>query len=147
MCANPQSNWLNTIAVRASYILPILKRFPWWKPRKTGGGLSPPGKNQNRNQFVFLSFGVDPLNWQSFIEIGEMPCSTTARCSRGHALHLNPISSNIKTLLTLIKMLTRRIWSTIKSFSSWWSLLYSSDLNLWFRGVICKSNQEMNMVW
>ena len=22
MCANPQSNWLNTIAVRASYILP-----------------------------------------------------------------------------------------------------------------------------
>ena len=28
----------------------------------------PPGNNQNRNQFVFLSFGVDPLNWQSFIE-------------------------------------------------------------------------------
>ena len=27
MRANPQSNWLNTIAVRASYILPILKRF------------------------------------------------------------------------------------------------------------------------
>ena len=26
MCANSQSNWLNTIAVRASYILPILKR-------------------------------------------------------------------------------------------------------------------------
>ena len=63
MCANPRSNLLNTIAVRASYILPILKRFPWRKPRKNrgGGGLSPPGKNQNRNQFVFLSFGVDPL--------------------------------------------------------------------------------------
>ena len=83
MCANPQSNWLNTIAVRASYILPILKRFPWWKPRKTGGwSISPRKKNQNRNQFVFLSFGVDPLNWQSFIEIGEMACSTTAWCSR-----------------------------------------------------------------
>ena len=38
----------------------------------------PPEKNQNRNQFVFLSFRVDPLNWQSFIEIGEMACSTTA---------------------------------------------------------------------
>ena len=75
MCANPQSNWLNTIAVRASYILPILKRFP-----------PPSGKNQNRNRFVFLSFEVDPLNWQSLIEIGEMAYSTTARCSRGQAL-------------------------------------------------------------
>ena len=45
-----------------------------------------PGKNQNRNHSVFLSFGVDPLNWQSFIEIGEMACSTTALCSRGHTL-------------------------------------------------------------
>ena len=27
-----QSNRLNTIAFRASYILPILKRFLWWKP-------------------------------------------------------------------------------------------------------------------
>ena len=89
MCADPQSNWLNTIAVRASYIWPILKRFPWWKPRKTGGvSLSPPGKNQNRNQFVFLSFRA---NWQSFIEIREMACSTTARCSRGHALNTGPL--------------------------------------------------------
>ena len=31
------------------------------KKNRGGGGLSPPGKNQNRNQFVFLSFGVDPL--------------------------------------------------------------------------------------
>ena len=54
---------------------------------REGGGLSPPGKTQNRNQCVFFSFGVDPLNWQSFIEIGEMACSTTARCSRGHALN------------------------------------------------------------
>ena len=55
--------------------------------KNRGGSLSPPGKNQNRNQFVFLSFGVDPLNWQSFIEIGEMACSRTARCFRGHALN------------------------------------------------------------
>ena len=66
MCANAQNNWLNTITVRASYILPILKRFPW------GGWSISPGKNQKRNQFVFFSFGVDPSNWQSFIEIGEM---------------------------------------------------------------------------
>ena len=74
-----QSNRFNTIAVRSSYILPILKRFPWWKPRKTelgGGGLPPPRSNRNRNQCFFLSFGVDPLNWQSFVEIGEMTCST-----------------------------------------------------------------------
>ena len=30
-----------------------------------------PRKNQNRNQFVFLSFGVDPLNWPNFTEIDE----------------------------------------------------------------------------
>ena len=30
------------------------------------------------NQFVILSFGVDPLNWPSFIEIGEIACSTPA---------------------------------------------------------------------
>ena len=29
MYANPQTKWLNTIAVRASHILPILKRLPW----------------------------------------------------------------------------------------------------------------------
>ena len=52
------------------------------------GGLSPPGKNRNRNRFVFFSFRVDPLNWQTFIEIGEIACSTTARCSRGHATNL-----------------------------------------------------------
>ena len=51
-----------------------------------GGGQSPPGKNQNRNRFVFLSFEVNPLNWRSFIEIGEMACSRTARCSRGQTL-------------------------------------------------------------
>ena len=37
MCANPQSNWFNTIAVGASYILPFLRRFPCLKLRKTGG--------------------------------------------------------------------------------------------------------------
>ena len=55
-----------------------------------GSCLSPPGKNQNRNHFVFFSFGVDPLNWPSFIKIDVMACSTTARCSRGHALNYRP---------------------------------------------------------
>ena len=55
--------------------------------KNRGSGLSPPGKNQNRNHFVFLSFGVDPLNWQSFTEIGEMACSTAARYSGGHTLN------------------------------------------------------------
>ena len=55
----------------------------------TATATSPLGKNQNRNQFVTLSFGVDPLNWQSFIEITEMACNTNASCSRGHALKPN----------------------------------------------------------
>ena len=63
MCANLQSNWLNTIAVRASYILPILiGDFLGENQEKPGDGQSPPGKNQNRHHFVFFSFGVDPLN-------------------------------------------------------------------------------------
>ena len=79
MSANCQSNMLNIVAVRASYILPILRRFLGGKPKKNrGGGLSPPGNNANRNHLAILSFGVDPLDWQSFTEIGEMVCSTTA---------------------------------------------------------------------
>ena len=91
MCTNPQSNWLNTIAVRASYILPILKQFPRGKPRKTGGVVYlSPEKNQSRKQSVFFSFGVDPVNWQGFITIVEMAGSTTAWCSRGHTLECFP---------------------------------------------------------
>ena len=59
-----------TIAVRASYILPILKQFPRGKPRKTGGVVYlSPEKNQSRKQSVFFSFGVDPVNWQGFISL------------------------------------------------------------------------------
>ena len=58
-----------------------MKRFPWWKKQeKPEGGLSHPSKHQNRNQLVLLSFRVQPLNWQSFTDIGEMTCSTTAWC-------------------------------------------------------------------
>ena len=37
MYADCQGNMLNTVAVRASYILPILKRFLSENPRKPGG--------------------------------------------------------------------------------------------------------------
>ena len=57
------------------------------KNRARGGGLPPPRSNRNRNQCFFLSFGVDPLNWQSFVEIGEMTCSTIVLCSRGYTLN------------------------------------------------------------
>ena len=52
MCANPQSNWLNTIAVIHFTYFEAISLVKTKKNR--GGGLSPPGKNQNRNQFVFL---------------------------------------------------------------------------------------------
>ena len=45
------------------------------------GGLSPTIKIQTVNQFVILSFGVDPLNWPSYIEIGEIARSTPAWCN------------------------------------------------------------------
>ena len=45
------------------------------------------------NQFVILSFGVDPLNWPSFIEIGEIVCSTPAWCT--HGLTLNTLLSKV----------------------------------------------------
>ena len=85
MGANPQSNLLNAIAVRASYNLLILKRFPL-ESQKTRGLSTPPlaPKSQNMDQFVFVSFGVDPFNWQSFTDLGEMACSTTAGYSSGH---------------------------------------------------------------
>ena len=89
MSANYQNNMLNIVAVRASYILPILRRFLSENPRKPGGVVYLPSRNNaNRNHFAILSFGVDPLDWQSFTEIGEMVCSTTAWCSLGHAIKL-----------------------------------------------------------
>ena len=44
------------------------------------------------NQFVILSFGVDPLNWPSFIEIGEIACSTPAWCTHGLTLKLSDLT-------------------------------------------------------
>ena len=91
MCTKPGSNLLNTVVLRASYILPILRQFSWQKSSKTrGGDLPPPWKIQNQNQCIFLSFGVDPLYWLSFIEIGEMACSRPAWCTHEHALEVLP---------------------------------------------------------
>ena len=53
------------------------------KTKKTGGVVYlPPEITKTETSSSFFNFGVDPLNWQSFIEIGEIACSTTARCSR-----------------------------------------------------------------
>ena len=68
MCADSQSNWLTTIAVRASYIL------------------YPPRKKTKQKPLCLFEFWGDPFNCQSVIEIGEMACSTTALCSRKHNL-------------------------------------------------------------
>ena len=72
MCANAQNNWLNTITVRASYILHF-EAISLVKTKKKPGGVVylPPEKNKTENSLSF-SFGLDPSNWQSYIEIGEM---------------------------------------------------------------------------
>ena len=77
------------------------------KTKKTGGlGVVylPPEKT-NRNRFVFFSFGVDPLNWQSFIKIGEMACSTTAWYSRGDTLKGSWVSSRFTMFSAKINMM------------------------------------------
>ena len=45
MCANPQGNWLNTIAVRASYILPFYKAISSVKTKKNRGVVYLPPEN------------------------------------------------------------------------------------------------------
>ena len=66
MSADCQDNMLNKVAVRASYILPILKRFLGENPRKPGGGLSPPGNNQNRNHLCHFKFCDRPFELTKF---------------------------------------------------------------------------------
>ena len=53
MSADCQGNILNTVAVRASYILPILKRFLGENPRKRGGVYLPPEKTKTETALPF----------------------------------------------------------------------------------------------
>ena len=109
------SDWLkrlNTsfLLTRTSHFLASVD-FLGENKEKTGGGLSPPEKDRNRNHFVLLSFGVDPLNWTSSIEIGEISCSTTAWRSRGHTLkRLKEGQSNNKEICNQPPLLTMPEW-------------------------------------
>ena len=49
------------------------------------------------------SFGEDPLEWQSFIEIGEMACSKTAQCSRRHTLNTSACGKRFLSIARRIK--------------------------------------------
>ena len=53
MCANPQSNWLNTTAVRASYILPILRRLLVKIKKNRGVVYLPPEKTKTETSLYF----------------------------------------------------------------------------------------------
>ena len=57
-----------------------------------------PPEKQEQKPVCLFEFRVDPLNWQSFIEIGEMAGSTTAWCSREYTLKSlvlgNPVDQN-----------------------------------------------------
>ena len=82
---NRSSDWAQTLC-RVAWLLNYLD---WLSLRGLNqlGGLSPTKKIQTMNQFVILSFGVDPLNWPSFIEIREIACSTPAWCTHGLTLN------------------------------------------------------------
>ena len=54
MCANPQDNWLNTIAVRASYILPLYEAISSVKTKKNRGVVYlPPEKSKTKASLSF----------------------------------------------------------------------------------------------
>ena len=61
------------------------------------------------NQFVILSFGVDPLNWPSFIEIGEIACSTPAWCTHGLTLKLGASELQVQRSNRSVKLPPRTL--------------------------------------
>ena len=74
------------------------------KTKKHGGGWGGgcsiyPWKKPKQKPVFLFEFWVDPLNWLIFIEIGEMACSTIARCSRGHALKVKHIANGYLQIL------------------------------------------------
>ena len=124
--------------------------------KNKGGGQSPPEKNQNRNHFVFLSFWVNPLSWQSFIEISEIACSRTARCSRGHTLKIMVwvAPQIIQAQGLIIHVIMRKSNSTIVQLhvfqttcKRWYfSLsLQKFQKTTWERGL--ETRQTLNSTW
>ena len=60
MCANPQSNWLNTIAVRASYIFTYFEAISLVKTKKNlveGVVYLPPVKTKTETSLSVLVLG------------------------------------------------------------------------------------------
>ena len=58
MCANSQSNWLSTIAVRASYILPFFEAISMVKTKKNRGVVYlSPEKTKTETSLSFLVLG------------------------------------------------------------------------------------------
>ena len=66
-----------------------------------GGSLYPPWKIQNTNQFVFSSFRVVYLKWLSFMEIGEMTCSSPSWYFRELTLKARKIFFTLRIHLSL----------------------------------------------
>ena len=102
---------------------------------------------------LFLSNIENPLyrtmqlQWPSFlvhennlIQLIKSPKSLYMR------LFLNPLPPDISIHnlhsihSTFPKVLTRRICLIIKSCFSWWSLPYSYDLDIWFKGDFVRRN-------
>ena len=71
MCANPQDNWLNTIAVRASYILPFYEAISSVKTKKNRGVVYlPPEKSKTKPvclfEFCGRPFRLTKFHWNEW---------------------------------------------------------------------------------
>ena len=67
MCANPQSNWLNTIAMRASYTFYLFEAIFLVKTKKKrGGGLSSLRKKPKQKPVCLFEFWGKPFKLAKF---------------------------------------------------------------------------------
>ena len=89
-------------------------------------------------------------NWHVFpqtrVKTQDVKDDFRPKSSRSHFWTINPLHTDISMLIlhtvlhTFLKVLTRRIYITIKSFFSWRSFPLFSLPYVWFRGYIVRRN-------
>ena len=87
-------------------------------------------KHQNNRNTIHSGQALLILEWKSSYQYSK-------------AGILNP-HIFLTVLDTSLKVLTRKIWLTIKSFPSWWLFPTFSWPNVWFRGDIVRKKKDSN---